>query len=351
MMSSGWESWCVQMNEIRVIEAAGLGGRAAFLGFGPRNGLSGKERRRKFFSEFRSTHPAWGVLPKRGPCALLAAMEGDKMVARVMTGVDLEFVESTGQKQGYICLFEAENRQEAVGRLMDEVARRQRQWGSERVVGPISPNLVDFRSGVLVKGFDERPGVLSVHNPPWYDALMTQCGFVKAQDFLAYRFQVTDGLPDQYEGAAAWARERTRIAVRNCDLGQDERALLNVLNDCGEGMSLAELRMGLGAIRPYYQKPFGFMAWKEGRPCGFLLALREGKAAHLRASQFFIARPFRKGPTALLLMDALLKSARKAGILTVEASTILEENSASRAVMEGAGGINHKIYRQYRLNL
>ena len=345
-MSSGWESWCVQMSEIRVIEAAGLGGRAAFLGFGPRNGLSGRERRRKFFSEFRSTHPAWGALPKRGPCALLAAAEGNKVVARVMTGVDLGFVESTGQKQGYICLFEAENRQEAVGRLMDEVVRRQRQWGSERVVGPISPNLVDFRSGVLVKGFNELPGVLSVHNPPWYDALMTQYGFVKAQDFLAYRFRVSDGLPEKYESAAAWAQGRTRIVVKNCDLGQDA-----ILNDCGEGMNLAELRMGLGAIRPYYQKTFGFLAWREGKPCGFLLALREGNAPHLRASQFFIARPFRHGPTALLLMDALLKSARKAGILTVEASTILEENSASRAVMEGAGGTNHKIYRQYRLDL
>lgn len=337
------------MSELRVIEAAGLRGRAAFLKFRPQN--SQRPDGRRLFSQWRDIHPSRGVLPGRGPYALLMALENDRPVARVMTGADKNFVGQEGRQQGYICLFEAENRPDAVKRLMDEAARRQKQWGSAQVVGPIAPDLVDFCSGVLVKGFDEAPSLLSVHNPSWYDDLLTGCGYQKARDYLAYRFRVSNGLPGRMEQAAQWAKGRSPLVVRECDLGQDERAIQTVLADCGEGVSLQELRRGLGAIRPYYQRPFGFLTLYEGRACGFLLALRMGQSPYLRVSQLFVSPRQQGGSAALLMTEALLSSARRANIQTVEASTIFEKNRASRAVMERLGGINHKIYRQYCLSL
>lgn len=333
------------MSEVVVRQLSGLRQLRAFDRFP--EGLAGS----------RAALPDDRAIVDNGPHAYFAAYEGEIMLARLLTGSDRMLNEATGARQGYISLFESRDRPDAVEALMRRVAGYQRQLGNCQVVGPLPPSFSHIGMGLLVSGFDLPPSPLSAHNPAYYPLLWERCGFEKLVDYVGYRFELAQLDMTRYRRAAQWAEDRFGFRVDRANPGRNLAAreeVRKLLAAGGERRSRREMDAAFSALRPLCDRRFIYLAYANGQPIGLLLALPERRGIRIRSLRIMVmqvAPAFRNLGVTCALFTAMYDGARRAGVDTLEASVIAEDNWASRMSAERAGGQLSRIYRQYRLRL
>lgn len=98
--------------------------------------------------------------------------------------------------------------------LLDTVA----QWGKERgmthIVGPLGFTDMD-PEGMLTKGFDQLGTQFTIYNYPYYPEHMERLGgWEKDNDYVEYRIDVPDVIPEKYAKIADMITKRYNLRVK-----------------------------------------------------------------------------------------------------------------------------------------
>ncbi|WP_431953529.1 GNAT family N-acetyltransferase [Actinacidiphila sp. bgisy167] len=329
--------------------------------------------------------------PRRNPffdtaeARLFLAHRGGRPVGRIAAVADPRFQERHDGKCGHFGLFECDDDLGAAGALFDAVAAWLAERGLTRMLGPLSFSVND-ECGVLVDGFDGPPSVGMPYNPPYYDRLLTGCGFGKAKDLLSWLVP----MPPDGEPPAAIARVAARTladpAVRVRPLDPDryeaEMALVkDIYNDAwaenyasvpltdAEFLHMAAqlksvIHPHLVRIAEVDGEPVAFTLWVPdvnqalraargrlttwGLPIGMLRISRAmAGITRVRGGTSGVRKEHRgRGLMAVLLADAQ-RAAFRLGYTETDLSWILEDNRGSNRHAQAMGGGRFRTHRLY----
>jgi GNAT superfamily N-acetyltransferase len=182
---------------------------------------------------------------------------------------------------GFFGFFECLDDQTIANALFDAARDWLRARGVTAMRGPASPSVND-EYGLLIEGFDEPPAILMCYNPPYYQKLLEQYGFVKAKDLYAYYLNSSKVFTDKLNRVTEIVKKKTGVVVRSLDMKRfvDEVKLLRELYNKGWSKNWGEVPMTeeefnyvAKDLKPIVDPELVIIAEIKGKPVGFGLTL------------------------------------------------------------------------------
>lgn len=165
----------------------------------------------------------------------LAYNEKGEITGRIAGIINRQYNEKVGQK---ICRFgwmDFINSPEVVKALLSTVEDFARNKGMDTINGPVGFLEFDI-SGILVEGFDQIPTAYGKYNAPYYEPLITENGYEKDADYVEYRVEVPDNIPDRYFRYATLVAEKYHLheapVRRKKDLLPYAEGIFSCMNSC-----------------------------------------------------------------------------------------------------------------------
>ncbi|MGI5341478.1 N-acetyltransferase family protein [Streptomyces sp. CA-181903] len=334
--------------------------------------------RRRFLSP--RTNPFF----RYGQVRLFLAHRGPRITGRIAAVRNPRYERFHRSRHGFFGLFECADDPESARALVGAVTEWLRTFGLDTVFGPVNFSLND-ECGMLLSGFDSPPAVMMPYNPPYYPRLMSSCGFTKAKDLWAWRFEGDAVPPEFLDARSEETSVSENVVVRTVDLRVLHRELpviADVYNAAWQenwGMvplTAEELDFQAAQLKHVARSELILVAEVGGIPAGFLLAVpnvNEALAAAggrltvngvpvglvrlLRAARHiqgvrvigFGVRPEyrRLGLDAALLLR-FWRTASGMGYRWAECSWTLEDNARVNQLCSALGGERYKTYRIYQ---
>ncbi len=156
-----------------------------------------------------------GVNPAFDFCeakSFMAYRDG-KPVGRI-TGIINNLVNRrTGEKSVRFAFVDLINDDEVVDALFDAVERWGKEKGMTSIVGPLGFTDMDHE-GMLVDGFEEVGTMATIYNYPYYPRHMERMGFGKDVDWVEFRINVPDSVPEKYQRIADLVQRRNNLKIK-----------------------------------------------------------------------------------------------------------------------------------------
>jgi hypothetical protein len=215
---------------------------------------------------------------------LFLALREGQVVGRIAAIENRAHNSFSGDRVGFWGFFECVDDQKAADALFGAAEAWLTARGLDTMRGPMNPS-TNYECGLLVEGFEHRPTFMTAWNPPYYDALCTGAGLVKAKDLLGFWFDgETTGyaLPEFVARQAERALSGGRLTFRDMDPSRfdaEVAGLWAIYNDAWERnwgfvpMSEAEFLHMAKDMKSLLDPRFAFVAELAGEPVGFMLAL------------------------------------------------------------------------------
>ncbi len=314
-------------------------------------------------------------------CQTFVACRQGRPCGRVAAIVNHAHNRRHGEKRGFFGFFESVDDQETADGLFEAAKAWLAQRGCHAVRGPVNPSL-NYEIGLLVDGFDRPPVFMMTYNPPYYERLIENYGFRKAQDAYAYwgHMDMVETLDPKLDVVAEQAKERFKITTRPMDrktFAQEVRTFLGIYNQSMTGMwgyiplSEAEVDHSAKALKHLLVPELTILAFIEDKPvaavlglldynprikaidgrlfpCGLVRLLWNRRA--IKQCRFLSANvlpEYHAWGLGLVLLVDVYYTAEAWGIETAEFSWVFESNHLSRASLEKGGAKRYKTYRIY----
>lgn len=145
------------------------------------------------------------------------AVKNDVVVGRIMAIHNFTFNNFENNKIGHFGCFEVINDLEIATALVDEAKKWLRGKGMTTIQGPMNPG-TNYECGILVNDFSDAPQIMMTYNPPYYEKLLTNMGFTKAMDLLAYNVKSDIILPKVILDIAERTEKKAKVTYRNLNL-------------------------------------------------------------------------------------------------------------------------------------
>ena len=273
--------------------------------------------------------------------------------------------------------------------LLDTVAA----WGKERgmttMQGPMG--FVDLDAeGLLIEGFDQLSTMATIYNYPYYQAHLEQYGLEKDNDWVEFKINIPDAIPDKMKRIADLISRKYGLHVKKLkDMkevkeGNYGQKIFNLINDeyshlygysrmsqkqidqyVNMYLPILDLRMvtliedaeenlvGVGVSMPSLSKalqkakgkmfPFGW--WH------LLKALRFNRPKTLDLMLVAVKQEYQnKGVNSLLFTD-LIPTYQALGFKDAESNPEMETNNKVQAQWEYFDTTQHKRRRAYKKNI
>lgn len=313
---------------------------------------------------------------------LFLAYRGDGPIGRIVAVHNHAHNRVHADRVGFFGLFECADDADAARALFEAAVSWLAERGLDTARGPVNLSINDS-CGLLVRGFDGPPFVMMPYNPPYYERLIEDCGFVKSKDVLAYHFFERDVAFDRIERARAVLARRAHTAgarVRSLDRRRwnDEIAGLHALfnrswekNWSFVPFSEREFHHLAASMKPVVDADLVAILEVGGEAAGFGIALPDANLALREANGRLLPFGFAKVALAMrrvkrvrvpllgilpdhrgkgydvLIYEHLARTAFRKGYHSGETSWVLEDNTRMRRGIENLGGRLHRVYRLY----
>ncbi len=314
---------------------------------------------------------------------LFLARRDGQVVGRISAQVDHEHNRYHQERTGFFGFFESEDDPEVARALLDAAEEWLRAKGMERVRGPLSFS-INGEVGLLVEGFDSPPMIMMPYSPPYYLDLMEGCGYVKAQDLYAWRWE-RQPVPEGPARIVKQLRDRPEVTARRADMRrfqEEVRTILDLYNDAwsdnwgfvpatkaeAEQMArdlklIAEPRLvpfveidgqaaGVALAVPNLNEAIRDLNGKLF-PFGLIKLLWRLKLRRLKTGRLMLLgikkeyRTRRYAGLAYLLCDEIYHGAIESGFQWAEFSWTLEDNPLINSLITKIGCQRYKTYRVY----
>ncbi|MET1057533.1 MAG: hypothetical protein ABWY16_19625 [Pedobacter sp.] len=135
-----------------------------------------------------TTHP----FHKHSSLQCFLLYEGDKVTGRIAAILNNRHNEFNHVKDGFFGFFDVINDAESAQLLLEAAEKWLKQKDStiNNFVGPVNLTTNDT-AGLLVKGFDYPPVILTPYNAPYYQQLLENTGLKKQVDLISWRWDKT----------------------------------------------------------------------------------------------------------------------------------------------------------------
>ncbi|MGH8093784.1 MAG: GNAT family N-acetyltransferase [Chthoniobacterales bacterium] len=327
----------------------------------------------------RKKHPFF----EHGDAALFLARSDGRIVGRIMVSDDPNYNSLHQSNAGCFGLFDCVNDRAVAAALFEAAAQWLRGKGRGEIMGPIDYS-TNYVCGLLVDGFEFPPTLLTSHNPPYYESLITSLGFAKVIDFYAWWFSEPENAARRLRRLSDGLKKRHPAKIRPGDLRNfnvEAGRIREIYNEAW--------KENWGFV-PFTEKEFQFMA-KElkqlvlpeftliaevgDEPVGFILCVPDINVAfrkingrlttfgipigltkllyhksRLRTARLIalgVKPKYRRGGIAEMLVLRIIEDAMIRRGFTGELSMTLENNHLINRFLAAIGAKKYKTYRIY----
>jgi GNAT superfamily N-acetyltransferase len=334
------------------------------------------------FDQMKFLNPRKGVFFDHGEAELFLALRGRHVVGRLSAHVNHLQDQLYGDGKGFFGFFECEDDQDTADTLFRAAEHYLKDKGKTSIEGPMSFGVYD-EIGILVDGFESDPYVLNMHNPPYYEQLLTEAGYEKAIDWYAYRGYTRDRV--QVDPRLFRVRDRVMrrpdLNIRSVDLKQFKREAHIVKQIYDQAwkenwghvpLTEREYQRIVHTLVRFVIPKISFVAEVDGVPVGFALSIYDANVAvkklngrlfpfgfiklltNVKKTDRFrhilmgILKEYRNQGIEIAFYAAMADHAEAAGLREVEMSLIVEDNDAMRGSLKHLPVEIYKTYRIYR---
>jgi GNAT superfamily N-acetyltransferase len=331
----------------------------------------------------RKKHPFF----EHGDAALFLARRDGQIVGRIMASDDPNYNALHRSNVGCFGLFDCVNGLAVASALFEAAAQWLREKGRDEIMGPIDYS-TNYVCGLLVAGFEFPPTLLTSHNPPYYESLITSGGFTKVIDFYAWWFDEPENAARRLRRLSAGLKKRHPAKIRPGDLKNFRVEAGHIREIYNEAW-----KENWGFV-PFTEKEFEFLA-KElkqlvvpeftliaeigDEPVGFILCVPDINVAlkkingrlttygipiglakllyhksRIRTARLIalgVKPKYRRGGIAEMLVLRIIEDAMMRRGFTGELSMTLENNILINRFLAAIGAKKYKTYRIYRRRL
>lgn len=144
---------------------------------------------------------------------LYLAYKDDQLVGRVAAIVNEKANEQWDHKEVRFGWFDFIDDPEVSKALIDKVTDFGKKFGMDKIVGPLG--FTDFDpEGMLVEGFDQEGTMPLIYNADYYPKHIEALGFRKDADWLEYRINIPNELPEKFNRIGEIIKERYNLHIR-----------------------------------------------------------------------------------------------------------------------------------------
>ena len=309
---------------------------------------------------------------------LILAYNKNRAVGRIMGIINHRYNDSRIEKTARFSYLECFNDEQIAIALLTYVENWAKEYGMSRVEGPMGFSDQD-PEGYLVKGFDEEPTIASNYNFEYIPKFLESAGYEKDVDYVVYKVPVK--VPKYFNRVLKRINDQKTCYkliefTKRKELKSYIKPILNLMNDTFRGHHgfipmddeemdsiakryipildprfikavkvndiLVAFIIGMPNMNSGLRKakgrlfPFGLMYILWGRK----------KTKQLDLLLAGIRKEYQGRGLDVLMGNAMLLSAKEAGLLYIDSHNEDESNLKVRAEMERAGG---KLYKRYRI--
>lgn len=312
----------------------------------------------------------------------LAYRDGDP-VGRIAAVENMAHNEFHRDRVGFFGFFESRDDPEAARSLISLASSWLESRGLDTIRGPMSPS-TNQECGLLVDGFEHHPYFLTPWNPPYYESLILGAGLEPVKDLIGYRVAMEEEgfhLSERYEAHAKRALEKGRVTFRDIDLGNFKHEVdvwFDIYNSAWDEnwgfvpMSREEFVHMAKELKPLLDARYAFVAEVDGKPAGMLLIVPDfneifkripsgkllptglfklllgKKKLHTgRVILLGVKKEHRTRSIFQLLMHEIMRRGRETGLVTAEASWVLEDNLLMNRPLLALGASAYRRWRIY----
>lgn len=321
---------------------------------------------------------------KHSKIQLFLALDGKTIVGRIAAIINDNHNNKYNDKVGFFGYFECINSKEVSVALFEAAGNWLKENGMDTMRGPVNLSVND-EIGLLVDAFDKSPVLLTLYNPPYYEKLITDYGFVKAKELYAYLFgeqHFADHQKslDKLQRVSDIVVKRDNIKIRKIVLKDLENELLKVMKVYNSAwvdnwgsvqMTAEEFKYVAGSLKPLVDEDIVYFAEVNGEPVGFSLSMPDWNQIfkHMNGKIFpfgwykiltgrkkinairvmimgIVPEYQRKGIEAVFINNTI-KIGTSKGYKDAEISWVLEDNVPMVQTAVNLGAEKYKTYRIY----
>ncbi len=337
------------------------------------------------FERLRHLDPARNPYFARSEVAYWLARRGARPVGRISAQLDRAHLERHRDASGHFGFLEAEDDAEVFEGLCGAAEDWLRGRGMQRILGPFSLSIND-ESGLLVEGFDAPPCLMMNYAPPYYGPRLEEQGYAKAQDLIAYRYDLEAEPPAAARALIEKTRKEKGLAFRDLKMAQLDKELghiRDIFNDAWSEnwgfvpLSDDDMAYFKANLKPFLTSHSVCFGEIDGEPVAMCVGLpnlneaiadlggrllpfgwikllwrlkvrgpRSGRMAMMGVKRRFHGTPLGAG-LALGIIERMRRHHRRQGMRWAELSWVLENNRPTRHLIEMMGGQAYKTYRVY----
>lgn len=316
-----------------------------------------------------------------GAIQCFMAKQNGKVVGRIAAIIDGSHNRFHKEQRGMFGFFDCIECQQTANALFDAAKAWLAKQDIFLIRGPANPSQ-NYTWGLLVDGFATPPKFMMTYNKPYYESLILNYGFEKAQDMFAFvgHVDMLDNLDPKLNFVAEEARKRFNVKVRPISkkrFKEDVDNFLKIYNAALPGqwgftpMSEAEVRETAKGLKLLLIPELTTMAEIDGRPVATVFGMLDynpliqkiggrlfpfgairllwgrSKINTIRVISTNVVPEYQGWGLGLVLLKHLVPAVREWGIQEAEFSWVLESNKLSRGTLERGGTKLDKTYRIY----
>lgn len=316
-----------------------------------------------------------------GSARSFLAYRDNKIVGRISAIANHRYNEYHKSNIGFFGFFDCINDQSVANALFDEAISALAEFKFDGIMGPTNFT-TNETAGLLVDGFEDAPKVMMTYNAPYYHDLVSNYGFVKEMDLLAYTIP-TKTVSERHVKFCDALEERLKrkgITIRNINLKNFKSEVTKVkriYNSAWENnwgfvpFTDAEFKHLADGLKMLVNPKFAFIAEHDGKAIGFAISLPnineitkgfkkgrllpfnifklllgKNKTKEVRTVALGVQEDYRKKGIDAVFYAKSIIAAKELKLKAGEASWILENNPEMNNALENMGG---KVYKTYRL--
>lgn len=317
-------------------------------------------------------------------CILALAYCNGRAVGRIMCIVNKRCNEFRNERNARFSCLECPDDQTVAHALLSFAENWATEIGMEKIVGPMGFNNQD-PSGLLTEGFEHQPTFSTYYNYDYVNRLLTNEDYSKEVDYVVYKIDIPDEIPDFYRKIYDRIIARGEYKVHEFTRRRQlEPYIVPILELMNEGFAelygyqpLDDTEMHSLAKRylTFLNPGFVKAVTKDGQVIGFNIAMpnisdgiRKARGRLLPFGFIHILRASKKTEQLDTMIGGIKKeyrgrgidvamgyttilSAQKAGLRYADSHHELEDNVKVRAEMERLGGTVYKRFRIYKKEL
>jgi len=322
-------------------------------------------------------------LNQAGDNTKILAYDNDKVVGRLLVGINDHLNKIKRFKEGYIALFECIDDKEVAFAMLEFAESWLSDRGMTLIKGPLSLPGGDDCRGFIIDNFTDETSVMNTYNKKYYNDFFIEYGFDKYLDCYAYKSDIENENISRYEKLVPYAMERHHFMVDKIDLKNIDKEVKDIKEIIEKAMPKdwddfvppdnEEIEIWKKQLFPLADPDLIYIArTNDGEPIGFNISLPDynqvlskmngnlfpfgilkflyykRKIDRIRFFVLFVIPEYRnKGVSSAIYLKSY-KSAMDKGYIFVEGSTIWEYNEPMIIDIEKYGGIRYKTYRIYK---